>query len=121
MKEKDEDKNNDIFIEKKLIPREITLKTNAEVKALNSRECRENKKSDCGKSSESKYKNESYLTRLDSFGNPISKKGKQKISFIDKISKTNFVDVINIESFKTYNKMEEISSPNMQNNCCLIA
>ena len=60
------------------------------------------------------------LPRVDSFGNPILKKGKHKISFIDKISTSNFVDVIQIESFKDYNKMEEIKSSNHTNTCCVI-
>ena len=56
---------------------------------------------------------------MDTFGNPIQKKGKQKISFIDKISQNKFIEVIQIESFKAYNKIEEIANyNNMQNNCC---
>ena len=53
--------------------------------------------------------------RVDRFGNPILKKGKQKISFSN-----NFVEIIKIESYKEYNKMEEVSSSNQQNNCCAI-
>ena len=58
--------------------------------------------------------------RFDRAGNPIIKKGKQRVTFIDKISQTNFVNSIKVESFKEYNKMEEVSSSNRQNNCCLI-
>ena len=116
MTEKNENKNNDINFKKKLISREISIQTNTDFKTLSHRESGEYKK----KESVKYAKNESCLTRLDSFGNPILKHGKQKISFIDKISKNKFVDVVDIESYKTFNKMEEISSSNMQNNCCLI-
>ena len=55
--------------------------------------------------------------RLDRFGCPILKGGKQRVTFIDKITKTNFVEVIKIESFKEFNKMEEIKSSNHRNTC----
>ena len=58
--------------------------------------------------------------RVDRFGNNISPKGKQKISFIDKITKNKLVDIINIESYKQYNKMEEVSYCNNHNNCCFL-
>ena len=62
-----------------------------------------------------------FLTkRLDRFGCPITKNGKQRVTFIDKITKTNFVEVIKIESFKEFNKMEEIKSSNQTNTCCVI-
>ena len=57
--------------------------------------------------------------RYDIYGNLITNGGKQKISFIDKVSNVNFVEVIKVESFKEYNKMEEIC-PNKGNGCCLI-
>ena len=58
------------------------------------------------------------IKRMDSFGNPIIKKGKQKISFK---TQNKLVEFISIESYKEYNKMEEISHyNNMQNNCCII-
>ena len=57
---------------------------------------------------------------LDRFGVPILKGGKQKVTFIDKITKTNFVEVIKIESFKEFNKMEEVKSSNHRNTCCEI-
>jgi len=53
--------------------------------------------------------------RVDSFGNPIIKKGKQKISFSNQ-----FAEIIKIESYKEYNKMEEVSTSSQQNNCCEI-
>ena len=55
--------------------------------------------------------------RFDKFGNKIIHGGKQKVSFIDKISKNNFTEVIKVENYKQYNKMEEISN-NKGNNCC---
>ena len=58
--------------------------------------------------------------RLDRFGCPILKGGKQRVTFIDKITKTNFVEVLKIESFKEFNKMEEIKSSNHRNTCCEI-
>ena len=58
--------------------------------------------------------------RLDRFGVPILKGGKQKVTFIDKITKSNFVEVIKIESFKEFNKMEEVKSSNHRNTCCEI-
>ena len=58
--------------------------------------------------------------RIDRFGNRICKNGKQRVSFIDKISKTNIISVINVESYKKYNKMEEVSLNNQQNYCCIL-
>ena len=57
--------------------------------------------------------------RVDRFGEPITKGGKQKVTFIDRITKNNFTDVIKIESFKDYNKMEEVISTS-KNNCCIV-
>ena len=51
----------------------------------------------------------------DFFGNYIIKGGKQKVSFANK----NFIEVIKIDSFKEYNKMEEVH-PNNNNGCCLL-
>ena len=55
--------------------------------------------------------------RVDKFGNRIIHGGKQRVSFIDKVSKNNFTEVINVQNFKQYNKMEDISN-NKGNNCC---
>ena len=57
--------------------------------------------------------------RIDRFGIPIARGGKQKVTFIDRITKSNFTEVIKIESFKEYNKMEEVTS-NRRNTCCVI-
>ena len=57
--------------------------------------------------------------RIDRFGIPIARGGKQKVTFIDRITKSNFTEVIKVESFKEYNKMEEVTS-NRRNTCCII-
>ena len=57
--------------------------------------------------------------RFDRFGEPITKGGKQKVTFIDRITKNNFTNVIKIESFKEFNKMEEVSNTS-KNNCCIV-
>ena len=57
--------------------------------------------------------------RIDKYGHPITKNGKQKISFADKVSPSALTLIINIESFKDYNKMEEITTTNNSyNSCC---
>ena len=61
----------------------------------------------------------SNIKRIDRNGNEICKNGKQKVTFIDKITKNNFADIINIESFKIYNKVEDVNIAN-HNGCCLI-
>ena len=58
--------------------------------------------------------------REDRFGTPIIKGGKQKVTFIDRITKNNFTVVIKVESYKEYNKMEEVTNNN-RNNCCLVS
>ena len=59
--------------------------------------------------------------RIDKNGNIICKNGKHRVTFIDKISKNKFVDIIKVESFKEYNKMEEITSNYINHNgCCLL-
>ena len=114
------------------IPREISKKTSTDAETYNNLnsiyhkienendiQSTESKNSKSPKKSQKK--NVSAYRRVDSFGNPILKNGKQKISFIDKITTNNFVEVIKVNSYKAYNKMEEIhSGDNMQNNCCLI-
>ena len=58
--------------------------------------------------------------RLDRFGMPILKGGKQQVTFIDKITNSNLYEVIKIESYKDYNKMEDIKSSSQKNTCCSI-
>ena len=57
--------------------------------------------------------------RVDRKNNPITKGGKQKVTFIDRITSNNFTEVIKVESFKEYNKMEEVSSSH-KNYCCIL-
>ena len=57
--------------------------------------------------------------RSDRFGNLIIHGGKQKVTFIDRVTKNNFTEVVKVENFKEYNKMEEPSS-NRGNGCCLL-
>ena len=58
--------------------------------------------------------------RFDRNGNEICKKGKQKVTFLDKITNNRLVEFINVENFKKYNKLEEINIVE-HNKCCLIA
>ena len=57
--------------------------------------------------------------RIDMFGNQITHGGKHKISFIDRISKNNLIEVIKVENYKEYNKMEEVTQ-SRGNGCCLV-
>ena len=66
-----------------------------------------------------KVKTFSNERRTDRFGNMIIHGGKQKVSFIDRISKNNFTEVVKIENYKEYNKMEETSN-SKGNNCCFL-
>ena len=60
--------------------------------------------------------------RTDANGNFITKGGKQKVTFIDKITEKCLFNVVYIESFKEYNKMNGIKSNNSNkfNSCCVI-
>ena len=57
--------------------------------------------------------------RKDRFGNMIEHGGKQKVTFIDRVTKNNFTEVVKVENFKKYNKMEQPSS-NPGYNCCIL-
>ena len=69
--------------------------------------------------SKAKTKSREIEKRYDKLGNLITKGGKQKVTFIDKITCKNFIEVIKIESYKEYNKMEEVN-PYNNNGCCLL-
>ena len=59
--------------------------------------------------------------RFDRFNQPITRKGKQKVTFIDKVSNCNLTQNIDIESFKEFNKVENNkTSSYQQNTCCVI-
>ena len=61
------------------------------------------------------------LIRKDFNGNEIIRKGKHRISYIDKVSKNRFANIIEIESFKEYNKEKDIDhNYNNGNSCCII-
>ena len=109
------------------IPRTETAKINNNniVKDITPTEDENNKNKLCLKTNIKKHSKKNidlyFLPkRLDRFGCPITKGGKQRVTFIDKITKTNFVEIVKIESFKDYNKMEEIRSSNHTNTCCEI-
>jgi hypothetical protein len=59
--------------------------------------------------------------RMDRNGNEICKNGKQKVTFIDKIANNTLVDIIDVESFKIYNQVEEVSCLVNHNSCCNIS
>ena len=63
------------------------------------------------------FKNEK---RVNRFENTNNIKIRKNVKFIDKMTKNKLVEIINIENFKQYNKMEEISFSNNHNNCCII-
>ena len=58
--------------------------------------------------------------RIDRLGNEIKKGGSQKICFLDKIDHKKLVETENIESYKDYNKSEEITTSNTKSLCCII-
>ena len=69
--------------------------------------------------SKAQTKNRELDKRYDRIGNLITHGGKQKISFLDRISKINLAEIIKIDNYKEYNKMEEIA-PTNGNGCCFI-
>ncbi len=58
--------------------------------------------------------------RCDINGNEIKKKGKHKISFVDKITKKRLVDAEEIESFKQYNIVEDVVNEGNHHSCCIV-
>ena len=64
--------------------------------------------------SKAQTKSRDFDKRYDKFGNVIAHGGQHKISF-----NKNFIEYINVENYKEYNKMEEITPKNM-NGCCLL-
>jgi hypothetical protein len=62
----------------------------------------------------SKVKTFNNNKRIDGYGNIIIHGGKQKVSF-----KNNLTEVVKIENYKEYNKMEEPTN-NHGNGCCLL-
>ena len=100
-------KNNNIYIKNKsdnTIKKENNKKNNENIK--------ENIKENDAISGSSR--------RIDRLGNEIKKGGSQKISFLDKIDHKKLVETENIESYKDYNKSEEITTSNKKSLCCII-
>ena len=61
---------------------------------------------------------EKSINNSNSFDKNIKKHG---VTFIDKITKKRFVDVVDIESFKEFNIPEDIEEEKKQkNSCCVI-
>ena len=59
--------------------------------------------------------------RKDRYGNMIIHGGKQKVTFIDRVSNYNFTEVVKVENYKEYNKMEEpTESGNRGFICCFL-
>ena len=56
--------------------------------------------------------------RKDRYGNMIIHGGKQKVTFIDRVSKNNFTEVVKVENYKEYNKMEEQTESGSRGNIC---
>ena len=81
----------------------------------------ENKKVKCLQieSKISKTKTFNKDRRTDRFGNIIIHGGKQKVTFIDRVTKNNFTEVVKVENYKEYNKMEE-TNDNHGNGCCIL-
>ena len=109
------------------VPRVKTAKINANnmVKDITPKDEDLNKNKICSKTNikkGSKKNIDLYFIpkRLDRYSCPIIKGGKQHITFLDKITNNNLYEEIKIESFKEYNKMEEIRSSNHRNTCCVI-
>ena len=106
--------------------RKITPSTTTGIDALNPIEKQDNQISFLNnditsQKTISNSKNSALSKRFDRNGNLICKNGKQKVTFIDNISKNKLYDYIKVESFKKYNKMEETNyNFNNQNGCCLI-
>ena len=57
--------------------------------------------------------------RSDVYGCPIVKGGNHRVTFIDKVTQKRFFEIIDIESYKEFNKTEELkSSSSHMNTCC---
>ena len=72
--------------------------------------------------SKAQTKSKFYEKRYDAFGILIEHGGKQKVSFIDRVTKNNLIEVIKVDNFKEYNKMEEVVPiyGNACNGCCIL-
>ena len=62
------------------------------------------------------------VIRKDFNGNEIIRKGKHRISYIHKVTKHRFANIIEIESFKEFNKEDDDidNRNNSGNSCCIV-
>ena len=106
--------------------KEINQNNNTQKKDLtnknnnpNSEKNRDKEKNAISNSKINKAKTFETRKRTDRFGNMIIHGGNHKVTFIDRVSKNNFTEVVKVENYKEYNKMEEITN-NKGNGCCFI-
>ena len=106
--------------------KEINQNNNTQKKDLtnknnnpNSEKNRDKEKNAISNSKINKAKTFETRKRTDRFGNMIIHGGNHKVTFIDRVSKNNFTEVVKVENYKEYNKMEEIYN-NKGNGCCFI-
>ena len=106
--------------------KEINQNNNTQKKDLtnknnnpNSEKNRDKEKNAISNSKINKAKTFETRKRTDRFGNMIIHGGNHKVTFIDRVSKNNFTEVVKVENYKEYNKMEEIAN-NKGNGCCFI-
>ena len=109
-------RNNNINI--KNTKKEISLNDNLKKAFNNSKDIPQSLKNSIN-FSKAQTKSREIDKRYDIFGNLIERGGNHHISFIDRVSKNNFAEVIKIDNYKEYNKMEEIA-PTNGNGCCVI-
>ena len=109
-------KNNTLNKQKEdsLLNKNIKLSIN-NAKTMKNKDCNSNTLKDNAKNKNPKHS----LKRVDKFGNPIVHGGKHKVTFLDRVSKNNIIEVIKVDNYKEYNKMEEPSSGS-SNGCCII-
>ncbi len=105
------------------ISKEINLNNNIPKKDLlnkNNKTERDKEKNAISNSKINKAKTFDTGKRIDKFGNIIIHGGNHKVTFIDRVSKNNFIEVVKVENYKEYNKMEEISNSHGNACCCFI-
>ena len=96
----------------------INKNSSQEIKQANIKESSQSLKNSLN-FSKAQTKSKFFEKRYDAFGILIEHGGKHKVSFIDKVTKNNLVEVIKVDNFKEYNKMEEIA-PKYGNGCCFL-
>ena len=124
IKSKDFPQNGDAFIKfnrfnTKNQKEDSLMKKNIKLTVNNDQATKNNQNSNSVKDIKKNKNPKHSLKRVDKFGNPIVHGGKHKVTFLDRVSKNNIIEVIKVDNYKEYNKMEEPSSSN-SNGCCLI-